>query len=108
MLTFIIETSPAHIVKLPKSMVTFLVISILILMVTGNNYKISVITGKLLGAGTDANVFVILYGEKDTSSQFTLNNKGVNDFERGSTCVFNIFCRCFIFSVFFNSIDISQ
>lgn len=44
----------------------------------------------MLGAGTDANVFIILYGERDTSSQFKLDNPGKNDFEQSSTSVFSI------------------
>ena len=62
-------------------------------------YKISVVTGNVLGAGTDANVFIILYGERDTSSQFKLDNPGKNDFERASTCAFNILSS--FFSLFF-------
>eukprot|EP00049_Salpingoeca_infusionum_P008102 m.131391 g.131391 ORF g.131391 m.131391 type:complete len:2461 (+) comp13915_c0_seq1:231-7613(+) len=47
-------------------------------------YIIMVQTGDRRGAGTDANVFVILYGEKGESGPHLLETLRHNDFERGS------------------------
>ncbi len=47
-------------------------------------YKISVKTGDVRGAGTDANVFVQLIGETSDSGERKLESSG-NNFERGHT-----------------------
>jgi len=48
-----------------------------------NQYKISVYTGDKRGAGTDANVYVTLFGELGESLEKRLDTKGKNDFEKG-------------------------
>lgn len=52
-------------------------------------YRISVRTGDKRGAGTDANVYVILHGEKGDTGKRPLESSG-NNFERGKIDVFGI------------------
>jgi len=54
-------------------------------------YEISVVTGKNHGAGTDANVFVIMSGDKGDSGKYFLES-GKNNFERAQTDKFAITC----------------
>lgn len=51
-------------------------------------YKVSVINGDLKGAGTDANVFITIYGINGDSGKRQLQQKFRNLFERGSTDCF--------------------
>lgn len=53
-------------------------------------YRITVVTGDVFGAGTDANVYIKLYGEKGESGRLKLDMPNRNDFERGQTDVFTI------------------
>ena len=53
-------------------------------------YLITVVTGDKLGAGTDANVYLTLYGEKGNSTELFLDNPNRNDFERNQTDTFTI------------------
>ncbi|XP_071128944.1 polyunsaturated fatty acid 5-lipoxygenase-like [Mytilus edulis] len=48
------------------------------------SYKISVKTGDKKGAGTDANVYIILYGKGPQTSKYNLDTFFKNDFEQGS------------------------
>uniref|UniRef100_A0A3B4AXR7 PLAT domain-containing protein n=1 Tax=Periophthalmus magnuspinnatus TaxID=409849 RepID=A0A3B4AXR7_9GOBI len=48
-------------------------------------YEIIVITGDVKGAGTDANVFITLYGVNGDSGKRPLRQKFRNLFERGQT-----------------------
>lgn len=48
-------------------------------------YEIIVITGDVKGAGTDANVFVTIYGVNGDSGRRQLRQKFRNLFERGRT-----------------------
>lgn len=52
-------------------------------------YKVSVRTGDKRGAGTDANVYIILHGENGSTGKYTLESGG-NNFERGKVDVFGI------------------
>ena len=52
-------------------------------------YKISVRTGDKRGAGTDANVHIILHGVSGSTGQFKLESGG-NNFERGRVDEFGI------------------
>jgi lipoxygenase homology domain-containing protein 1 len=52
-------------------------------------YKVDVKTGDTRGAGADANVFIILHGETESSKKFKLESGG-NNFERGQVDVFGI------------------
>lgn len=54
-------------------------------------YEIEVHTGDVRGAGTDANVFVVLYGKEKKSEQFWLENK-TDNFERGDVDKFKVTC----------------
>ncbi|XP_013416715.1 lipoxygenase homology domain-containing protein 1 isoform X2 [Lingula anatina] len=55
-------------------------------------YHVIVVTGNVWGAGTDANVYVVLYGEKDDTGQMFLKVSKTNKdkFERGKTDEFVI------------------
>ncbi len=53
-------------------------------------YKLIFKTGVESGAGTDADVFVILYGSKTVSKKIPLNFSGKNLFEKGSTDSFSL------------------
>lgn len=46
------------------------------------SYTVAVVTGGMRGAGTDANVFITLFGERGTSGERYLDNALAN-FERG-------------------------
>ncbi|XP_062236812.1 lipoxygenase homology domain-containing protein 1 [Platichthys flesus] len=54
-----------------------------------NTYEVCVFTGDMLGAGTDANVFINIYGENgDTGERSLKNSDNLNKFERGQEDVF--------------------
>ncbi|XP_010779871.1 lipoxygenase homology domain-containing protein 1-like [Notothenia coriiceps] len=56
-----------------------------------NTYEVCVFTGDTLGAGTDANVFINIYGENgDTGERYLKNSDNINKFERGQEDVFII------------------
>ena len=46
-------------------------------------YNVSVYTGTKFGAGTDARVFITLYGEKGDSGEVELQGRGGQEFENG-------------------------
>ena len=56
------------------------------------SYHIHVKTGDVSGAGTDANVYIIIYGAKGDTGQLMLRQSASfkNKFERGKTDVFKI------------------
>eukprot|EP01118_Nematostelium_gracile_P009375 TRINITY_DN3151_c0_g1_i3.p1 TRINITY_DN3151_c0_g1~~TRINITY_DN3151_c0_g1_i3.p1 ORF type:complete len:513 (-),score=190.16 TRINITY_DN3151_c0_g1_i3:51-1589(-) len=56
---------------------------------SGGHYQISVFTGDRRGAGTDANVFIELYGDKGRTGSRPLNNSQ-NNFERAQVDNFTI------------------
>lgn len=56
-------------------------------------YEVKVLTGDRRGAGTDANVFVVLYGEKGTSGRPKILQSSSSNFERASTDVFGVECE---------------
>ncbi len=53
-------------------------------------YKLTFKTGLQSGAGTDADVFISLYGTKNKIEQIALNSSGKNIFEKGSKDIFSI------------------
>uniref|UniRef100_A0A7N8XV07 Lipoxygenase homology domains 1b n=1 Tax=Mastacembelus armatus TaxID=205130 RepID=A0A7N8XV07_9TELE len=54
-----------------------------------DTYEVCIFTGDMLGAGTDANVFINIYGENgDTGERFLKNSDNINKFERGQEDVF--------------------
>ena len=53
------------------------------LLYTEIQYKVKVVTGDVLGAGTDANVFINMYGEfGDTGERRLKDSDNINKFER--------------------------
>lgn len=52
-------------------------------------YEIEVHTGDVRGAGTDANVFVVLYGKEGKSEEFWLRSK-TDNFERNEVDKFKV------------------
>jgi hypothetical protein len=56
-------------------------------------YRVNVYTGNLsplAGAGTDANVYITLYGDKASSDELSLDNAG-NNFEQGAVDTFALY-----------------
>ena len=62
------------------------------LVFLATSYQVSVKTGDVRGAGTDANVFIQLFGDKGDTGKQQLRNaeNSKNKFERGKTDKFNI------------------
>lgn len=60
------------------------------LLQTETSYKVNVKTGDVIGAGTDANVFMIIFGENGDSGELALKNSETykDKFERDHTDVF--------------------
>ena len=50
--------------------------------ISESKYKVSVYTGNKSGAGTDANVYITLFGENGDSGEKIIDNNK-NNFERG-------------------------
>lgn len=49
-----------------------------------NTYEVCVFTGDMMGAGTDAKVYINIYGENgDTGEHYLKNSDNINKFERG-------------------------
>jgi len=59
-------------------------------VLTETSYKVNVKTGDVIGAGTDANVFMIIFGENGDSGELALKNSETykDKFERNHTDVF--------------------
>ncbi|KAK1884574.1 Lipoxygenase like domain containing protein 1, partial [Dissostichus eleginoides] len=56
-----------------------------------NSYEVHVFTGTMFGAGTDANVYVNIYGETgDTGERRLRKGNNLNKFEKGKEDVFDI------------------
>ena len=57
-----------------------------------SRYKISIKTGDELGAGTDANVHIVMFGDLNKTGKIPLKSSeaGGNKFEQGNTDVFYI------------------
>ncbi|XP_077979346.1 lipoxygenase homology domain-containing protein 1-like [Glandiceps talaboti] len=49
------------------------------------DYEVVTITGDVKGAGTDANVYVTLFGQRSTSKKFHVQPVNADPFERGQT-----------------------
>jgi hypothetical protein len=56
------------------------------------DYVIKTVTGNKIGAGTDANVYLIIYGDKSQTEKLHLSKQSGVDklFEKGQTDVFTI------------------
>jgi lipoxygenase homology domain-containing protein 1 len=48
-------------------------------------YTLSVTTGSKIGSGTDANVFIIIYGENTKTEKIPLKKDSGDPFEKGKT-----------------------
>ncbi|KAF7667477.1 hypothetical protein LDENG_00061370 [Lucifuga dentata] len=56
-----------------------------------NTYEVSVFTGNMLGAGTDAKVYINIHGESgDTGERYLKNSGNLNKFERGQEDIFTV------------------
>ncbi|XP_062291185.1 lipoxygenase homology domain-containing protein 1 [Scomber scombrus] len=56
-----------------------------------NSYEVHVFTGTMWGAGTDANVYINIYGEiGDTGERRLRKSNHLNKFEKGQEDIFNI------------------
>ncbi len=54
-------------------------------------YHVTVNTGTVRGAGTDANVYIVLYGDEDTGKVFLKHSKTNNNkFENGQKDEFTV------------------
>ncbi|KAK2899220.1 hypothetical protein Q8A67_010638 [Cirrhinus molitorella] len=53
------------------------------------NYEISVVTGDVFAGGTNANVFIQIYGDQGKTEVLQLSSRS-NNFERGATDIFKI------------------
>lgn len=53
------------------------------------NYEVSVVTGDVRAAGTNAKVFMQIYGETGKTELIILENRS-NNFERGATDIFKV------------------
>lgn len=56
------------------------------------NYEVSVVTGDVRAAGTNAKVFMQIYGETGKTELIILENRS-NNFERGATDIFKVWLR---------------
>lgn len=53
-------------------------------------YEVQIFTGNQMNAGTDANVYVTLYGAKGTSARVQLRKSTRNNFEKGGKDSFRV------------------
>lgn len=53
-------------------------------------YHVMIKTGNASNGGTDANVFLILYGQNGRTAIHQLNNRFKNDFERNTISEFTV------------------
>lgn len=54
------------------------------------NYEVTVVTGNVFAAGTNARVFMQIYGLEGKTELLRLENRS-NNFERGTTEIFKVF-----------------
>jgi hypothetical protein len=71
-------------------------ISIVLLSIGPICYQVAVKTGKVMNAGTDANVFLVIYGKTGRTVIHQLNNRLKNDFEKNSISEFTVRKSLFI------------
>lgn len=61
-----------------------------VLIIKGIPYEVTITTGDVMGAGTDANVFIRLYGEDGKKTEeFQLRNR-TDNFERAAVEKFKV------------------
>lgn len=60
-----------------------------------NSYEVHVFTGTMWGAGTDANVYINMYGEiGDTGERRLRKSNNLNKFEKGQVSFASVASRC--------------
>ena len=60
-------------------------------------------TGDVQGAGTDANVFLVLYGDEGKSDQVSLKDRGKSNFKRAQVDTFKVSLPAYVSaSIIFN------
>ncbi|KAL0187435.1 hypothetical protein M9458_019105, partial [Cirrhinus mrigala] len=57
------------------------------------NYEITVVTGDVFAGGTNANVFIQMYGDQGKTEVLQLCSRS-NNFERGATDIFKVMSVC--------------
>lgn len=57
-------------------------------------YEVTVVTGDKIGAGTDANVFITIYGKSGQTAKLPLKGKGTNHFKRNTSDVSLVKANC--------------
>lgn len=63
-----------------------------------NSYEVHVFTGTMWGAGTDANVYINIYGEiGDTGERRLRKSNHLNKFEKGQVRFISVRSRCAYF-----------
>lgn len=58
------------------------------------NYEVTVVTGDVMFAGTNARVFIQIYGDKGKTEVITLKSRS-NNFERNWTELFKVYKKYF-------------
>lgn len=53
------------------------------------NYEITILTGDVWAGGTNANVFMQIYGDQGKTEVLSLSSRS-NNFERGTTDIFKV------------------
>lgn len=53
------------------------------------NYEVTVVTGDVFAGGTNANVFLQMYGDQGKTELLTLKSRS-NNYERGTTEIFKV------------------
>jgi hypothetical protein len=54
------------------------------------DYQVTVVTGAVRSAGTDASVYLAMHGSMASTGEVLLDNEGRNDFEAGSSDTFTV------------------
>lgn len=63
-----------------------------------NSYEVHVFTGTMWGAGTDANVYINIYGEiGDTGERQLRKSNHLNKFEKGQVSFISASAECALF-----------
>ena len=71
---------------------TGIILIFIILSPVGKSYHVDVYTGDVRGAGTDANVFLTIFGDRGDSGERKLHKSETNrdKFERGQVCMISL------------------
>lgn len=81
-------------------------------VLTVNSYEVHVFTGTMWGAGTDANVYITVYGEiGDTGERRLRKSNNLNKFEKGQVYFskeINLNCCFMVCFSFYNLIFLAQ